>query len=253
MAGVSRLRYRTEIRLIRVMCTGRVDLLFVLRAFSNGADGVFIGGCHPGECNYMVHGNYHTLNMVHLCRKIMEHIGIDPERLRIEWCDAGEGVRFGRIMNEFGSKVQELGPLGEGEGIQDDELKTKLEEVTRLVPYIKMAEKEKLELYLDNVEEYKQLYTSDEIDSLLREAPSYYIDPDRCQACGICLKRCPVEAIIGGKNLIHVIDQEKCIKCGTCFEACPPKFGAVTKFSGEPVPPPIPEEERAIQRKRKEK
>jgi F420-non-reducing hydrogenase iron-sulfur subunit len=252
MAGVSRLQYRTEIRLIRVMCTGRIDLSFVLRGFSNGADGVFIGGCHPGECNYMVQGNYHTLSMVHLCRRILEHIGINPERLRIDWCDAGEGVRFGRIMNEFGSKVKGLGPLGEDEGIQEDELKIKLEEIIKLVPYIKLVEKEKLESHFDNIEEYNELYTSDEIDTLLREAPSYYIDPDTCQACGICFKRCPVEAIGGGKNRIHVIDQENCIKCGTCFEVCPPRFSAVKKISGGPVPPPIPEEERTIVRKSKE-
>jgi len=251
MAGVSRLQYSTEIRLIRVMCTGRIDLSFVLRGFSNGADGVFIGGCHPGECNYMVHGNYHTLSMVHLCKKIMEHIGLNPERLRIEWCDAGEGLRFGKIMNEFGKKVKDLGPLGEGEGIHEDEIKARLEEVSRLVPYIKLEKKEKLESHFDKIDEYKELYTSDEIDQLFREAPSYYIDPDKCQACGICLKRCPVDAIIGGKNLIHVIDQEKCIKCGTCFESCPPRFGAVKKISEEPVPPPIPEAERTIARKAK--
>jgi Fe-S-cluster-containing hydrogenase component 2 len=68
----------------------------------------------------------------------------------------------------------------------------------------------------------------------------------------ICAKRCPVEAIISAKNQVHVIDQEKCIKCGTCFEACPSKFGAVTKISGNPVPPPIPEEKRTIVRKKKE-
>lgn len=82
---------------------------------------------------------------------------------------------------------------------------------------------------------------------------SYYIDPDTCQACMICLRKCPVEAIVGGKNRIHVIDQEKCIKCGTCFEVCPPRFGAVKKISGEPVPPPIPEEARTIARKSKAK
>jgi NADH:ubiquinone oxidoreductase subunit F (NADH-binding)/(2Fe-2S) ferredoxin/ferredoxin len=81
---------------------------------------------------------------------------------------------------------------------------------------------------------------------------SYYIDPEKCQACMICFRQCPAVAILGGKNQIHVIDQEKCTKCGTCFEACPPRFGAVKKISGEPVPSPIPEEARMIARKSKE-
>jgi len=86
-----------------------------------------------------------------------------------------------------------------------------------------------------------------------KELISYYIDPGRCQACSICLKKCPADAIVGGKNRIHVIDQEKCTKCGTCFEVCPPRFGAAKKISGEPVPPPIPEEARTIVRKSKAK
>jgi len=86
-----------------------------------------------------------------------------------------------------------------------------------------------------------------------KELIAYYIDPDKCQACMICLKKCPAEAITGGKNLISIIDQEKCTKCGTCFEVCPPKFRAVEKISGEPVPPPIPEEARTIVRESKQK
>jgi NADH-quinone oxidoreductase subunit F len=82
---------------------------------------------------------------------------------------------------------------------------------------------------------------------------SYYIDPDKCQACMICLKKCPSEAIDGGKKKIHIVDQEKCTICGECFEVCPSRFGAVKKLSGVPVPPPIPEEERAITRKSEEK
>jgi F420-non-reducing hydrogenase iron-sulfur subunit len=251
MAGVSRLQYSNEVRLIRVMCTGRVDLSFIFQGFSNGADGVFIGGCHPGECNYMVQGNYHALSMVHLCKKVMENIGINPERMMIDWCDAGEGLRFGRIMNEFSSKIKELGPLGQGEGIDENELNSKLEEVKKLIPYIKILKKEKLETRFEKVEEYDGLFTTEEIDELFREVPSYYIDPEKCQACMICLRKCPVDAISGGKNRIHVIDQEKCIKCGTCFEACPPRFGAVQKISGHPVPPPMPEVERTITRESK--
>ena len=252
MAGVSRLQYTTEIRLVRVMCSGRVDLTFVLRAFSNGADGVFIGGCWLGECHYVTEGNYDALNMTHLCKRLLEHIGVNPERLRIEFMSAGEGILFAEVMNEFGKKVKKLGPLGKGEGIDANELKSRLETVTKLIPYIKLVKREKLALHLDKEEKYNELYTGEEVDRLFREVISYHIDPDKCQACMICLRKCPVEAIEGGKNRIHVIDQEKCIKCGTCFEACPPRFGAVNKISGEPVPCPIPEEERTITRKRKE-
>jgi NADH:ubiquinone oxidoreductase subunit F (NADH-binding)/(2Fe-2S) ferredoxin/ferredoxin len=86
-----------------------------------------------------------------------------------------------------------------------------------------------------------------------KELISYYIDPEKCQACMMCLRKCPVGAIVGGKKRIHFIDQDKCTKCGTCFEVCPSRFSAVTRLSGEPVPPPIPEEERTIPRKSKEK
>jgi len=116
-----------------------------------------------------------------------------------------------------------------------------------------MQKREKLMLRLHNKEDYEDLYSKDEIDNLFTEAPSYYIDPAKCQACMTCAKRCPVDAITGGKNLIHVIGQGKCIKCETCFKVCPPLFGAVRKIVGEPVPPPIPEEQRTIVRKRKER
>ena len=235
------------------MCSGRVDLAFVLRAFSNGMDGVFIGGCRLKECNYVTHGNYNALNMVLLCRKIMEHIGLNPERLRIEFMSGGEGILFVDVINDFSKKVEALGPLGKGEGINENELKMKIQEVSKLIPYIKMVKREKLGSRLENKEAYDALFTRDEVDRLFREVISYHIDPDKCQACMICFKKCPVEAIAGGKNRIHVIDQEKCIKCGTCFDACPPRFGAVNTISGAPVPPPIPEEERTIVRKSKEK
>jgi len=235
------------------MCSGRVDPVFVLKAFSNGMDGVFIGGCRLNECNYVTHGNYHSLNMVLLFRKIMEHIGLNPERLKIEFMSGAEANLFVEAVNGFVKQVKELGPLGEGEGIDKKELKSKLAEITKLIPYIKMVKNEKLGSRLQNVEEYDKLFTKEEIDKLFSEVTSYYIDPDKCQACMICLKKCPVEAIVGGKSRIHVIDQDKCIKCGTCFEACPPRFGSVKKISGEPVPPPIPEEQRTIVRKSKEK
>jgi NADH-quinone oxidoreductase subunit F len=83
-----------------------------------------------------------------------------------------------------------------------------------------------------------------------KELTSYYIDPVKCQACLICYRECPVEAITGGKNLVHVIDQEKCTKCNTCFEVCPPRFDAVVKVSGEPVPEPVPAGTQVVRKKR---
>ena len=253
MAGVSRLQYATDIRLVRVMCSGRVDLEFVLRAFSNGMDGVFIGGCRLNECNYITHGNYDALNMVLLCRKIMEHIGLNPARLRVEFMTSGEGNLFTEVVDEFSKTVKNLGPLGKGEEIDGDELKSKLEEVRRLVPYIKIEKREKLESHLENKDEWDGFFTREEIDRLLSEVTSYHIDPDKCQACMICLRKCPADAIDGGKKKIHIIDQEKCTNCGTCFEVCPPRFGAVEKISGVAMPAPIPEDERNITRKSTEK
>ena len=235
------------------MCSGRVDLAFVLRAFSNGIDGVFIGGCHLNECNYITHGNYHALNMVLLCKKLMEHIGLNPERLRIAFMSGAEANVFVESVNDFVKNVKTIGPLGKAEGIDKEELKSRLAELTKLVPYIKVIKNEKLGTRLENPDEYDTFFTKDEIDALFREVASYYIDPTKCQACMTCARRCPAEAIISAKGQIHVIDQEKCIKCGTCFEACPPRFGAVTKIVGEAVPPPLPEDQRAIVRKSKEK
>ncbi|MBW1954535.1 MAG: hydrogenase iron-sulfur subunit [Deltaproteobacteria bacterium] len=252
MAGVSRLQYTTDVRLIRVMCSGRVDPEFVFRAFANGMDGVFIGGCRLNECNYVTHGNYHALNMVLLCKRIMEHIGLDPDRLRIEFMSSGEGIRFAEVVNDFWKKIEALGPLAEGEKIDKNEVMSKIQKVRKLIPYIKIVKREKLDSRLESESRYGTLFTLDEIETLFKDIVSYYIDPDKCQACMICYRRCPVEAIEGGKNRIHVIDQDKCIKCGTCFEVCPPRFGAVDKISGATVPPPIPEEERTIVRKAKE-
>jgi F420-non-reducing hydrogenase iron-sulfur subunit len=212
---------------------------------------VFIGGCHLNECNYITHGNYHALSMVNLAKKLLEHIGLNPERLKIEFMSGAEANVFVEAVNGFVSKVKKLGPLGKSEGIDRKEVKSKIAEMTKLVPYIKLVCQDKLASRLKTVEEYEGLFTHEEIEGLFRDVVSYYIDPTKCQACSTCLKKCPAEAIVGGKHQIHVIDQDKCIKCGTCFEACPPRFGAVRKISGEPVPPPVPEDARTIARKSK--
>jgi coenzyme F420-reducing hydrogenase delta subunit/ferredoxin len=234
------------------MCTGRVDLAFVLRAFRKGADGVFVAGCHLNECNYITHGNYYALGVGSLCKRLLEHVGVEPDRLRIELVSGGEANRFVEIVNQFSERIRGLGPVGGGaDEPPRSELMAGLDRLTDLVPYIKLQTREKLRSRLPTREDYDGLFTRDEVERLLGSVASYYIAPDRCQACMTCAKRCPVAAIEGGKGRIHVIDQDKCIKCGRCFEVCPPRFAAVTRLSGEPVPPPLPESERVIDRKKK--
>ncbi len=235
------------------MCSGRVDLAFILRAFARGADGVFIGGCRLNECNYVTHGNYHALNLTLLGKQIMQHIGLDPRRLGIEFMSGGEGLLFTDVVDAFVEQVKALGPLGEGgeENRTVEEFASRLAMVDRLVPYIKIAKRDKLIARRAGATDDDGYFTAEEIDDLLGNVVSYYIEPDKCQACMICLRRCPVEAIDGAKNRIHVIDQEVCIKCGNCYAACPARFGAVSTFAGEAPPAPIPDSARALARKSK--
>ena len=151
------------------MCTGRVDLAFVLRAFSNGADGVFIGGCWPGECHYVTEGNYDALFNMHLGRKLLEQVGINPERLRLEWMSASEGMRYAEVMNDFGKKLKAMGPLGTGEGIEPGVLEAKLEAVSKLIPYIKLVERERLRVRFKSEEEYQAFFDGDDFKRLFDE------------------------------------------------------------------------------------
>jgi coenzyme F420-reducing hydrogenase delta subunit len=151
------------------MCSGRVDLEFILRAFANGQDGVFVGGCRLGECNYITHGNYDALSNVHICRKMMEHIGLNPERLRIDFMSGSDGNLLAEVANDFTKKVKELGPLGKSEGIDKKELKFKLEAVRKLVPYMKLVERERLRVPVKSEEAYNNFFESDEINRLFRE------------------------------------------------------------------------------------
>ncbi len=110
LAGTARLKYPPNILSIRVMCSGRVDPGFVLDAFQKGADGVLICGCHPGDCHY-VEGNYKCMRRVPLTLKVLESMGIDKRRLRLEWVSASEGVRFQQVVGEFTEQIRALGPM----------------------------------------------------------------------------------------------------------------------------------------------
>jgi F420-non-reducing hydrogenase iron-sulfur subunit len=110
LAGTSRMKYAPNVRVVRTMCSGRVDPQMVLWAFRNGADGVLIGGCHPGDCHYQ-EGNYKALRRSKLLRKMLPQFGIEPERLRLEWISASEGERLRDVVNEFTEQIRRLGPL----------------------------------------------------------------------------------------------------------------------------------------------
>ncbi len=148
------------------MCSGRVDLAFLLRALQGGADGVLIGGCWPGECHYVTEGNYDALGNILLGRKLLAQLGVEPERLRIEWIAASEGSRFAEVMSEFTQSIRELGPLGQPEGLDEQSLRVRLEAATRLVPYLKLVEREKLRIFTKSEEAYTSFYESEETQRL---------------------------------------------------------------------------------------
>ena len=127
LCGVSRFQYPPYLRVIRLMCSGRVDLEFIFRAFAKGADGVFIGGCHLNDCHYNPEGNYDALGNSLIAKRILEHVGVNPDRLRLEWVSAGEGIRFAEVMNDFSMKVKNLGPFGTSEATDIAALQARLE------------------------------------------------------------------------------------------------------------------------------
>lgn len=108
LAGTSRLHYPANIKIIKVPCSCRVNPMFILRAFGRGADGVIIAGCHPGDCHYST-GNYYTRRRLTLLMSMLDFVGVDKERLRVEWISAAEGNKFANVMNEFHQNICRLG------------------------------------------------------------------------------------------------------------------------------------------------
>ncbi len=109
LAGTRRMDYPASIRLIRVPCSGRVNPSFVVRAFQRGADGVLVAGCHPGDCHY-IEGNLFTRRRYSLVKRLLEYLGMEPERFRVEWISAAEGARFAQVVKEMTEDISQLGP-----------------------------------------------------------------------------------------------------------------------------------------------
>ncbi len=112
LAGTSRLEYPPNVKIIRVMCSGRVNPMFVVNALQEGADGVLIGGCHPGDCHY-IQGNYFARRRMTVLKKLLEYVGIDEKRVRMTWVSAAEGKKFADVIKEITEDIKKLGPMQE--------------------------------------------------------------------------------------------------------------------------------------------
>ncbi len=159
LAGVSRFQYPPNIRIIRVMCSGRVDPELILDTFLHGADGVFIGGCHPGDCHYL-EGNYYAEKKIEMAKRLLKVAGVEPERLRLEWVSASEGGRFAAVISAFTEEIKSMGQ------IKSD--KERLEAVLMAAADYRLrilATKER-EL-LEDGNKYGEVFTQHEMDRLL--------------------------------------------------------------------------------------
>lgn len=137
LAGVSRFQYPPHLRVVRVMCSGRVDPVLVVAAFQVGIDGVAVLGCHPGDCHYQS-GNCQAERQMSATRRILEKVGVDGGRLFLEWVSAAEGQRFASLVATFTNTVTELGPLGSTEGLSGDELKRRLVTARQLAESLRL-------------------------------------------------------------------------------------------------------------------
>ncbi len=157
-------------KIIRVMCTGRVDASFILRALSNNMDGVFIGGCWLGECHYITEGNHSAVATMHLTKKLLREIGISPDRLRLESVGASEGTRYAEVVTDFVRQIRELGPLGTEQANGDSSLlKLKLKAATSIVPYVRLVLTERLRVRFKTREEYDEFFATEDVERLFKD------------------------------------------------------------------------------------
>jgi F420-non-reducing hydrogenase iron-sulfur subunit len=169
LAGVSRVQYPPNLRIIRVMCSGRVDPVVVLQSFIDGIDGVLVLGCHPGDCHYIA-GNLFAEKKMRLTSNLLVKAGIHHDRLKLDWVSAAEGERFAKIVTDFTRQIQSLGPIGEAEGLDREESSDRLSAVQSALSGEKLRWLVGRELKL--VEEgnvYGEEVKEDEILSVIQE------------------------------------------------------------------------------------
>jgi coenzyme F420-reducing hydrogenase delta subunit len=170
LAGVSRIQYPPNIRIIRVMCSGRVDPVIILEMFASGADGVLVTGCHPGDCHY-VEGNLYEERRIKMLKKLISLTGLELGRLRLEWVSAAEGQRFAQVVTEFTGEIKKLGPSPVSEKNPNQIILQNLQAAKNAASDFKLRvlvgrEKELTEK--NNV--YQEKISQEEFDSLLGEA-----------------------------------------------------------------------------------
>lgn len=197
LAGTSRLSYPTNIRIIRVMCSGRVEPVFILNAFENGADGVLVAGCHPGDCHYRS-GNNYAEKRIEKTKKLLDLVGIGSDRLRLEWISAAEGEKFASVIKDFTEKLRRKGPNPLG---KTSEIRT------------------------------RQHNTTESINDILKRTNALY-----CQECGKCSSSCPITRLdptysprlAVEKGLMGLQDAMltdkglwSCLTCYLCRQRCP--------------------------------
>ena len=225
LAGTSRMHHDISVRAIRVMCSGRVEPAFVLKAFEQGADGVLIAGCHiPADCHY-TNGNYKTLARYETFLPLLDELGIGRERLALHWISASEGEKFASVMNEFSAAIRELGPLSIDKS-KFCHLRVRPGEPLNECSVIRKAQEfaacEAASSGMVDLGVRKSL----DLPGRIME-PSIVFDPNKCIRCGSCVESCRmqgIEAIRLDENEGVVIDESKCVRCGQCVLSCPLSF-----------------------------
>ena len=225
LAGTSRMHHDISVRAIRVMCSGRVEPAFVIKAFAEGADGVIIAGCHiPADCHY-TNGNFKALARYEVFLPLLDELGIERERLQLHWISASEGEKFATVMNEFVATIKSLGPLSIDKA-KLCKLQRSPSEIINECPVIRKSQEfAACEAASSGMIDLKERSAFNMPERVME--PSIVFDPNKCIRCGSCVEACclqGVEAIKMDEAEGVVIDDTKCVRCGQCVLSCPLSF-----------------------------